>query len=68
VYISLALVAIGTAGSILSDEDATTQQIAFKSVAVLGAGLTTLAAKSLYNASSFLSSIMIQHARAGHQG
>ena len=53
-YVGVALTTIAATGAALSDDASETSQYACATVATLGAGLATLAAKRLYDATSFL--------------
>lgn len=53
-YVGVALTTIAATGAVLSDEDSTARRYACATVATLGAGLATLSAKRLYDATSLL--------------
>jgi hypothetical protein len=62
-YFGVAFTAIAATGAALSGEDSTTRQYACATVATVGAGVATLAAKRLYDATSFLQSVVNSGAR-----
>ena len=62
-YVGVALTTIAATGVALSDEDNTTRQYTCATVATLGAGLATFAAKKLYDATSFLQRVINYGAR-----